>query len=82
MRKLLHPEDVRARCKRQFAREHLAWLGQPGAMDLPQTLTLGAPTQSEAAAEPQAVRAWADAWSAWEGSQQPGRIDWETRQWP
>ena len=82
MRKLLHPEDVRARCKRQFAREHLAWLGQPGAMDLPQTLTLGAPTQSEAAAEPQAVRAWADAWSAWEASQQPGRIDGETRQWP
>ena len=82
MPKLLHPEDVRARCRRQFAREHLAWLGAPAATGTVQTIALGAPTQSEAAAEPEAVRAWAAAWSAWESSPQPGKIAWESRQWP
>lgn len=82
MPKLLHPEDVRARCKRQFAREHLAWLGGRAGSDETQTIALGAPTQNEAAAEPEAVRAWAAAWSAWESSRQPGTVTWETRQWP
>lgn len=82
MPKLLHPEDVRARCKRQFAREHLAWLGAPAGAGEPQTIALGTPTQSEAATDPEAVRSWAAAWSAWESSQQPGQITWETRQWP
>jgi hypothetical protein len=82
MPKLLHPEDVRARCKRQFAREHLAWLGSPAGSGETQTIALGAPTQSEAAADPEAVRAWAAAWSAWESSDQPGAVSWETRQWP
>lgn len=82
MPKLLHPEDVRARCKRQFAREHLAWLGARAGSDETQTIALGAPTQNEAAAEPEAVRAWAAAWSAWESSRQPGAVTWETRQWP
>ena len=82
MPKLLHPEDVRARCRRQFAREHLAWLGAPAGTGTVQTIALGAPTQSEAAAEPEAVRAWAAAWSAWESSPQPGKITWESRQWP
>jgi hypothetical protein len=82
MPKLLHPEDVRARCKRQFAREHLAWLGARAGSDEMQTIALGAPTQNEAAAEPVAVRAWAAAWSGWESSRQPGAVTWETRQWP
>jgi hypothetical protein len=47
-----------------------------------QTIALGAPTQTEAAAGPEAVRAWAAAWSAWESSEQPGEVTWETRQWP
>lgn len=82
MPKLLHPEDVRARCKRQFAREHLAWLGARAGSDETQTISLGAPTQNEAAAEPEAVRAWGAAWSGWESSRQPGAVTWETRQWP
>lgn len=82
MPKLLHPEDVRARCKRQFAREHLAWLGAPAGSRETQTIALGAPTQNEAAADPEAVRAWAAAWSAWESSGQPGAVTWEPRQWP
>lgn len=82
MPKLLHPEDIRARCKRQFAREHLAWLGAPAGSGMTQTIALGAPTQNDAAADPEAVRAWAAAWSTWESSQQPGAVTWETRQWP
>jgi hypothetical protein len=82
MQKLLHPEDMRAWCKRHFAREHLAWLGAVGRADGPQPIPLGAPTQSEAATDPEAVRAWAAAWAAWEASQQPGAVAWETRQWP
>jgi hypothetical protein len=82
MPKLLHPDAVRARCKRQFAREHLAWLGARAGSDETQTIALGAPTQNEAAADPEAVRAWAAAWSAWESSRQPGAVTWETRQWP
>ena len=82
MPRLLHPDDVRARCRRQFAREHLAWLGTPTSAGETQTIALGAPTQNEAAADPEAARAWAAAWSAWESSQQPGEVTWETRQWP
>lgn len=82
MPKLLHPDDVRARCRRQFAREHLAWLGAPAGAGQTQTIALGAPTQTEAAADPEAVRAWAAAWSAWESSHQPGSVAWETRHWP
>ena len=63
MPKLLHPEDVRARCRRQFAREHLTWLGELDTVIEGQTIALGTPTQSEAAADPYAVRAWAVAWS-------------------
>jgi hypothetical protein len=81
MPKLLHPEDVRARCKRQFAREHLAWLGAPAGSGETQTIALGAPTQNETATNPDAVRAWAEAWSRWESSDQPGAVTWETRQW-
>lgn len=82
MPKLLHPEDIRARCERQFAREHLAWLGAPAGSGAVQTIALGAPTQNEAATDPEAVRAWAAAWSAWESRRQPGTVIWQTRQWP
>lgn len=82
MPKLLHPDDVRARCKRHFAREHLTWLGTPPSASATQTIALGAPTQSEAAGDPEAVRAWAAAWSGWESGQQPGEVVWEDRHWP
>lgn len=82
MPKLLHPEDIRARCKRQFEREHLAWLGAHASASVSQTIALGVPTQKEAASDPEAVRGWAGAWSQWETGQQPGAVVWETRQWP
>jgi hypothetical protein len=82
MPKLLHPEDVRARCKRQFAREHLAWLGSTTGLGEAQAIALGTLTQNEAAADPESVRAWAAAWSGWESSRQTGAVTWETRQWP
>lgn len=67
---------------RQFAREHLAWLGHGGGTGWPQAMPLGAPSQRDAAEEPTAVRAWVDAWSDWEARQQLGTIVWEARQWP
>jgi hypothetical protein len=82
MPKLLHPEDVRARCKRQFTREQLVWLGNPTSAVANQTVALGAPTQNDAATDPEAVRSWAMAWSAWEATHQPGAVTWEIRQWP
>jgi hypothetical protein len=82
MPKLLHPDAVRARCARQFAREHLGWLRHDASSDWPQAIPLGAPTQNEAADDPVAVRAWIEAWNAWELRQEPGEILWETRQWP
>lgn len=75
MPKLLHPEDLRARCARQFARAHLNWLVDDAAAtgpDWPVALPLGAPTQHEAAAEPTAVRAWAEAWRVWQDGGQGG----------
>ena len=80
--KLLHPDDARARCTRQFAREHLAWLGHGDGTGWPQAMPLGAPSQRDAAEEPTAVRAWVDAWGDWEARRQPGKIVWESRQWP
>ena len=82
MPKLLHPDDVRARCARQFTREHLDWLGRDDGADFSQAIPLGAPTQRETADDPGAVRAWIDAWNAWELRQEPGNVVWETRQWP
>ena len=82
MPKLLHPDDARARCTRQFARAHLAWLGQGGGSGWPQAMPLGAPSQRDTAEEPAAVRAWVDAWRDWEARAQPGEIVWESRQWP
>jgi hypothetical protein len=79
---LLLPEQVRARCARQFAREHLAWLGSGGGSAWPLSVPLGAPTQDEAAADPAAVRAWVAAWDAWQAGGLPGQLVWATRQWP
>ena len=80
MSKRLLPEQAQARCARQFAREHAGWLGAGDeARSWPQVLPLGTPTQSDAAAEPGEIRAWAQAWTDWPG---PGQVTWETRQWP
>jgi len=57
------------------------WLGTPTSAVGNQTIALGVPTQSEAAADPETVRSWAVAWSAWEATHQPGAVTWEIRQW-
>ncbi len=44
----------------------------------PLLLPLGQPTEADAATEPEAVRAWVQAWLAWPG---PGTLQWVTRQW-
>lgn len=82
MQKLLLPEDIRARCARQFAREHVGWLGRAAiGLNWPQAMLLGSPKESEAASEPESIRAWAHAWRAWNAARQPGQVLWETRRW-
>lgn len=80
MSKRLRPEDAAARCARQFQREHASWLAASGdGAAWPLVIPLGAPTERDAAAEPEAIRAWVQAWSGWPG---PGQVNWQTRQWP
>lgn len=79
MPKLLQPEAATAQLARQYLRSHAAWLGQPpGPPRWPLLLALRQPTEADAAAEPEAVRAWVQAWQAWPG---PGTVQWQTRQW-
>ncbi len=80
MLKLLQPEAAAAQLARQFQRSHAAWLGQPvAAPRWPLLLPLGQPTEADAAAEPEVVRAWVQAWQSWPG---PGTPQWQQRQWP
>ena len=83
MLKLLLPDAARARCARQFAREQLPWLvAEGGRAGWPMVVSLGSPTERDAAAQPDAIREWTGAWTTWQASGQPGRVAWETRQWP
>ncbi|MBL8349021.1 MAG: hypothetical protein JNL87_01790 [Burkholderiaceae bacterium] len=80
MSKRLQPEDAAARCARLFQREHASWLAPGGdGAAWPLVLPLGAPTERDAAVEPEAIRAWVQAWAGWPG---PGQVSWQTRQWP
>ncbi len=86
MLKLLLPDAASAQLARQYGRSHAAWLGQAAATGptapaprWPLQLPLGQPTEADAAAEPEAVRAWVQAWLAWPG---PGTLQSVTRQWP
>lgn len=79
MRKRLTPEGARAEAARRYAAGHRAWWRDAAAQRWPLVLALGLPTEAEAAAEPETVRAWAEAWASWLG---PGELRWVERQWP
>lgn len=74
-KKLLLPEAVRDLLVRRFNNQHQAWLIGGGSWPL--VVSLGIPTEKDIAGDPQAVRAWADAWQARTG---PGRVVCEERQ--
>ena len=76
------PDEVRQWFARRYASLHRQWLlaaldgpaGQPWQL----AVTLGIPTEAAALTQPQAVRAWADAWRHWRG---PGQLAWSERRW-
>lgn len=76
------PDEVRQWLARRYASLHRQWLlealdtppGQPWQL----AITLGIPTEAAALPQPQAVRAWADAWRHWRG---PGQLAWVERRW-
>lgn len=76
-KKPLQPEDVRQFLSKRFANQHKTWLVTGG--EWPLSVTLGAPTENGALADPAGVRAWAAAWATWSRC---GEVTWETRQWP
>lgn len=76
------PDEVRLWFSRRYASLHRQWL--LAALDAPTgrpwqlPVTLGIPTEAAALPQPQAVRAWADAWRHWRG---PGQLAWVERRW-
>jgi hypothetical protein len=73
---LLLPEAVRESIARRYQRRRHNWLTGEG--DWPIDLPLGSPDEREAQRQPDAVRAWIAAWSAWSGA---GELVWRERRW-
>jgi hypothetical protein len=73
---LLLPEAVRETIARRYRSRRCDWLTgeEEWQLDLP----LGAPDEREAQRQPDAVRAWVAAWTAWSGA---GELVWRERRW-
>lgn len=72
------PDDIRAQLKVRFNNQHPAWLLGGGTWPL--QFPLGAPSESQIAADVGAVRAWIGAWEP--SANLPGEVVWTERQWP
>lgn len=78
------PEDVRKQLSRRFERQHREWLCSEAALDRgeascrPLEISLGIPSEQEALAQLDVVRAWVAAWQVWRGS---GTLVWNERHW-
>lgn len=75
-RALQFPEAVQAFLARRFAKQKSHWLA--GGGDWPLVVTLGAPSEAEAAGNSDYIRAWIDAWQAWQGT---GLLQWRECHW-
>lgn len=73
---LLLPEAVRETIAKRYRSRRQNWL--TGDDEWPIDLSLGAPDEREAQRQPEAVRAWVEAWQAWSGA---GELVWRVRQW-
>ena len=73
---MLLPDAVREIVARRYRNRRRRWLeaGDEWPVDLP----LGAPDEREAQRQPEALRAWIEAWQAWRGA---GEIVWIERHW-
>ena len=63
---LLLPDAVRETIARRYRSRRHNWL--MGEDEWPMDLPLGSPDEREAQRQPEAVRAWAEAWQAWSGA--------------
>ena len=72
---LLLPEAVREAIARRYQRGRHGWLAGEG--EWPMDLPLGSPDEREAQRQPEAVRAWIAAWTAWSGA---GELVWRELQ--
>lgn len=77
------PEAVRAALATRYRRQEWRWLRaaldhDDTASDWPLRLSLGAPDERRALADPDALRAWLAAWRAHDG---PGTLAHATRRW-
>src|ERR1700722_7629440 len=75
-RLLLLPEAVRETIARRYRSRRHKWL--LGEDEWPMNLPLGSPDEREAQRQPEAVRAWVEAWQAWDGA---GELVWRERRW-
>lgn len=73
------PDELQRWLARRYASQHRGWLAAAGADTAwPLTIALGMPTEAAAMRQPEAVRAWADSWRAWNGH---GTLVWAERRW-
>lgn len=73
---LLDPEQVRQRLLGRYRKQCRQWL--TGSGEWPLRLSLGVPTERQAAAQLSQVHAWQTAWLNWNGA---GRVVWGERRW-
>ena len=74
------PDAVRELLRSRYRNQRRSWLDQvaDGGGTWPISLTLGNPTEQDAARHPDALAAWIGAWLAWKG---PGDLVWAERRW-
>jgi hypothetical protein len=73
---MLLPDAVRALLARRYRARRCDWLAGEG--NWPMAVALGCPSEQDAQRQPDAVRAWAEAWRGWQGS---GELIWGERRW-
>jgi hypothetical protein len=70
---MLLPDTVRALLARRYRARRCDWLAGEGSW--PMAVALGCPSEQEAQRQPEAVRAWAEAWRG------VGEVVWSERHW-
>src|SRR5258708_18580004 len=75
-KKLVSPDAMQELLRRRFTNQYQSWVAGDGIW--PMSIPLGVPLEKDAAAQPGAVRLWAEAWALWTGT---GQVVWETRRW-
>lgn len=73
---LLLPDAVREIIAKRYRSRRQIWL--MGEDEWPMDLLLGSPDERIAHRQPEAVRAWTEAWQAWSGA---GELVWRERRW-